>query len=114
MDVLADKVDHLLAQTYRIDSHEYPVWTKDLKAEIKTKGQRAMPIEQRRAMEAEEAKRAAAFDKEREEKEAALEREKELQARIEKLEAMVEKAVSAPAPKKTAAARNRKKAADAA
>ena len=114
VDVFADKVDHLLAQTYRIDSHEYPVWTKDLKAEIKTKGQRAMPIEQRRAMEAEEAKRAAAFDKEREEKEAALEREKELQARIEKLEAMVEKAVSAPAPKKTAAARNRKKAADAA
>lgn len=114
--VFASKADHLLAQTYRVDSHEYPVWSKDLKAEVRTKGQRAIPIEQRRAMEAQDAARDAEIAKEREEKEAALEREAELKARIDKLEAMVEKAVGGgdePAPKKTTR-KKRTPAADAA
>ena len=109
--VYADKVDHLLAQVYRVDSHEYPVWTKDLKAEVKTKGLRAIPIEQRRAMEAEEAERNAAFEKERAEKEAALEREEELKLRVDRLEALIEKSAGVQAEEPVAEKAPRKRAA---
>jgi hypothetical protein len=81
--------EEMLTLTYRIDRHEYPLFTTDLNAEVNTKTRRAIPLEMRKQLDAEEKERNAALNKEREEKEAALAREAELRERVDKLEALV-------------------------
>jgi hypothetical protein len=89
VDVFAEKAGHLLDQVYRVGRNEYPVWTKDLRAEINTANSVLVPLEARKRLKAEEDERNAAFDAERVAKEESLEREAELKRRVERLEALL-------------------------
>ena len=116
--VNADKVDHLLRQTYRVDSHEYPVWTQDLKAEIRTAKRKPMSIEQRREMERQQGQDAEKLARAERERDEAQAREAELKARVDRLEAAIlgdgaEEEKPAPVAKKKAPAKKttRKRAA---